>query len=72
MNRLVNINNPRKNEIIKITLTVNELAETLSIGMNSAYILVHREDFPKIKVGKRILIPIKGLDEWLKGNSLAS
>jgi excisionase family DNA binding protein len=57
-------------KVMKLTFTVAEMAQALCIGTNCAYDLVHREDFPKIKVGSRILIPIKALEEWLVGNSM--
>ena len=55
--------------ITKLTLTVPEMAKALSIGINGAYDLVHREGFPKIRIGNRIVIPIRALEDWLMGNS---
>lgn len=52
----------------KLTVSVKELAEMLSIGKNHAYELVKIEDFPSIKFGKRIVIPIDALKEWLTRN----
>lgn len=49
----------------KLTVTVKELAEMLNIGKNHAYELVKIEGFPVIKFGKRIVIPIDALKEWL-------
>ena len=50
------------------TLNVKQLAEYLGIGTNVAYQLVHRNDFPSIRIGKRIIIPKSQLEEWLKTN----
>ncbi|MGG1518749.1 helix-turn-helix domain-containing protein [Paenibacillus oryzisoli] len=53
----------------RICFTVSELAEILPLGKNSLYKLVNRNDFPKVKVGKKILIPAIGLTKWLEDNS---
>ena len=49
----------------KLTLTVQEAAKALGISRNSAYSGVLRGDIPHVKVGKRILIPRKALEELL-------
>lgn len=48
--------------------TVSDLYELLPIGRNSIYRLVNRSDFPKLRVGKRIIIPVQKLTEWLEIN----
>lgn len=48
---------------------VNDLCRLLGISRPTAYELVHREDFPKVRVGRRLLIPRVGLEEWLKEQS---
>ncbi|WP_196595140.1 helix-turn-helix domain-containing protein [Pectinatus frisingensis] len=47
----------------KVTLTVPEMAERLSIGKNKAYELVRR--VPHVKIGKQIRIPVVQFNEWL-------
>ncbi|KAF5071993.1 Helix-turn-helix domain protein [anaerobic digester metagenome] len=49
----------------KLAISVSELAKLLGIGVPHAYDLVHRADFPAIKVGRRTIIPIAKLEEWL-------
>ena len=49
----------------KTTLSVQELASQLGIGLSKAYALVKEPDFPTIRIGTRILIPVDGLHEWL-------
>lgn len=49
----------------KLTLTVSDLQHALGIGKNQAYDLVNRADFPKIRVGRKILIPRDALSRWL-------
>lgn len=50
----------------KLTLSVSEMQKALGIGRNTAYELVNREDFPAVRLGKRIVIPVEGLTAWLK------
>ena len=52
----------------KLTLTVLELAKYLGIGRNKAYQLALSQDFPSIRVGKKILINREGLQTWLNKN----
>lgn len=49
----------------KMTLTVKEMAEMFNVSMPTAYALVHREDFPTIRMGKKILVNAEGLQRWL-------
>ena len=50
----------------KLTVNVGELARMLGIGRNQAYALCKTQGFPAVQIGKRILIPVEGLREWLK------
>ena len=49
----------------KTTLSVQELAARLGISLPVAYDLVKRPDFPTLRIGSRILIPVDGLQTWL-------
>ena len=49
----------------KATLSVQELAARLGISLPVAYDLVKRPDFPTLRIGSRILIPVDGLQTWL-------
>jgi len=53
----------------KTTLTIEELSLTLGIGRNSAYEAVKRGDIPSIRIGRRILVPTKALDNLLASNT---
>lgn len=50
----------------RLTICATELPEVLGIGRNTAYELVKRDDFPSIRIGRRIVIPVDALREWLK------
>lgn len=48
--------------------TVSELSEILPIGRNGIYRLVNKEGFPKVIIGKRIIIPIAQFWEYIDQN----
>ena len=52
----------------KLAINVKEAAKLLGIGMNSMYDLVHREDFPVIQVGTRLVIPLDAFRRWVNCN----
>jgi len=56
----------------KLVYSVKETAQVLNIGMNSAYNLVNSKDFPKITLGRKILVPKKSLEEWLVNHSITA
>lgn len=49
----------------KTTMSVRELAERMGISLPMAYDLTRRPDFPSIRVGARILIPVDAFHAWL-------
>ena len=53
----------------KLTLSVPEAAETLGVSRSKMYQLVKSEGFPVLQVGKRILVSVKGLEEWVQEQS---
>lgn len=62
MNRVINWDE------LPVTLTPKDLyTKVLPIGMNSAYELCNRKDFPAVRVGKKIIIPRDALRRWLEG-----
>lgn len=50
---------------LPLTLSVPEVAAVLGTSRAGAYELVHSASFPKVKIGKRILVPKDKLIEWL-------
>lgn len=53
----------------KLCITVSQMAEKLGIGRINAYELARSQGFPSITVGRRILIPVAGLERWLEEQS---
>ena len=51
-------------ENISIYITVDEMAKLLSIARVTAYQLTKLKGFPCFYIGKRIIIPLRSLNEW--------
>ena len=49
----------------KLTLSVEEMGKVLGVSRQVAFALVHRADFPSLRIGKRILVPKKQLEAWM-------
>lgn len=50
----------------KLTYDVDDLRELTGLGKNQCYQLCNTPGFPAFRVGKRILIPVESLNEWLR------
>ncbi len=50
----------------KLTLSVTEAAQALGVSRGAMYELIHREDFPTLKVGARRLISRELLADWVR------
>jgi len=48
-----------------LCVTVDDLCDLLQVSRPTAYSLVHKEGFPVIRLGRRLLIPRAGLERWL-------
>ena len=46
-------------------LTVKDIQDTLNIGRDKAYTLVHASGFPSIKIGGRYYVSQEALLKWL-------
>ena len=53
----------------QMTITVKEMAKQLNISLPTAYELLKSDDFPKFYIGRKILIPVESLKEWLANQS---
>ena len=52
----------------KLTLSLEEAGKLLGVSRQTAYLLTRREDFPVLRIGRRILIPRKQLEAWMDRN----
>lgn len=51
---------------LPLSLNADDIAEVLNISRGQAYTLLHREDFPTIHIGKRMVVPRGRFLEWMK------
>lgn len=50
----------------KQTLTVREMQDYLCVSRSTAYELVNTPGFPAFRIGKKILVNVERLKEWIK------
>ena len=48
-----------------LLLNVKQLAALLGVSDSSVYELIEEEDFPSLRIGKRIVIPKEELRKWI-------
>ena len=53
----------------KLAYNAKEAAAALGISLPTFYELSSRADFPCVRVGRRVLVPVDGLKEWLAKES---
>lgn len=56
-------------EDLPAVLNAEQLAQTLGISRAGAYQLLHRQDFPTLRVGKRMLVPKDKFILWIDRHS---
>ncbi len=49
----------------RITLTVEEVASLLGLGRTAAYEATRRGEIPSRRLGRRVIVPVPALLEWL-------
>ena len=49
----------------RVTLSVAETAAALGVSRPTVYTLLHRQDFPAFRVGRRTLVSAEGLRAWV-------
>ena len=54
----------------KIALSVSEAADLLGVSRPTVYTLIHRDDFPAFKIGRRTVISRSGLEEWVQSQAV--
>ena len=50
----------------KLTYSIHEAAKVLGVSSAKMYQIARIKGFPSIIIGKRILVSIKGLEEWVE------
>lgn len=49
----------------RLTLTIEETASLLGIGRSSAYEAARRGQLPSRRLGRRLVVPVPALLQWL-------
>jgi excisionase family DNA binding protein len=55
----------------RMTLSIEEAAVRLGISRALAYELVRRGELPRLRLGRRIVIPLKALEEFVESATVA-
>lgn len=50
----------------RLGLSLQEFASEIGVSRPTAYQIINRDDFPKVRVGRRIIIPRSCAEEWLR------
>lgn len=54
---------------LPLLLNVKQLATLLGVSDSSVYELIEEEDFPSLRIGKRIVIPKEELRKWITSHT---
>ena len=54
---------------LPLLLNVKQLAELLGVSDSSVYGLIQEDDFPSLRIGKRIVIPKEELRKWISAHT---
>lgn len=49
----------------QVTLTVEQTAQLLGVGRTAAYEAARRGEFPTRRLGRRLVVPVPALLDWL-------
>ena len=56
----------------RLTLSVEEAASVLGLGRTAAYEAARRGEIPCRKLGRRVIVPVPALLEWLGASTQAT
>jgi excisionase family DNA binding protein len=49
-----------------LCLSVEQAAELLGVSRSALYDAIARHEVPSVRIGRRVLVPRKALEEWLE------
>jgi excisionase family DNA binding protein len=55
----------------RITLTIEETASLLGLGRTATYEAARRGQIPARRLGRRVVVPVPALLEWLRSDYVA-
>ena len=50
---------------LPLLLNVKQLVDLLGVSESSVYELIQEDDFPSLRIGKRIVVPKEELQKWI-------
>ena len=50
-------------------INADTVAKVLGISISSAYELMHKKDFPSLKVGNRLIVPKENFKQWVESKT---
>lgn len=50
----------------RLTMTVEEASEALGISRSLAYELVRRGEIPSLRLGRRVVVPVRALENLVR------
>ena len=59
------MDNNSDNQKTELVITIPEMGQRLKVTRDVAYRLARSEGFPVVHIGKRLIIPVKELEQWL-------
>lgn len=54
-----------------LALNADQLSEKIGLSKDTIYTLVSMRKIPHLKVGRRVLFPVKGIEKWLEVNTIS-
>ena len=51
---------------LPLVLSLAQVQQVLCIGRDAVYALAHRQDFPALQVGRRLIVSRDALRQWLE------
>ena len=55
---------------LPLLLNVKQLADLMGVSDSSIYELIQEDDFPSLRIGKRIVVPKEELRKWIAAHTL--
>ena len=68
----MNISTVKSYEDLPLTLNAAQIACALGISKSCAYTLLHRDDFPTVRIGRRMLVSKTKFETWLESQDSES
>lgn len=54
---------------LPLFLNAELVGKVLGVSSTTAYELIHREDFPSIRIGSRLVVPKEKFREWVNSQT---